>query len=311
MSGRFRSLTLATFLISIGSTLLAQVLTVGFNGGGPSYAGNVSATVPQTTLQLASAASVAGDITTATFGWSASPCPAAVKIKFFRPFNFIDSGPGYIFLTERGPFDVAQPMQSSSLYPPVTQTVNLTPAVALRKGDVIAITNLTTCGGPTYVADLPSPLPPWAPSSLTVPGDVKADIRTHSLGRPVFVTAFGVTRVLPLLGGRFHVTMIATDPRSGVTAFGVPNQNGDRAGYFALPDLTGDSHFPEVTVKMLDATSSPALGGNFWFFHAPLTDVSYTLTVTDSVRGTSRTYSSSPGSPGQLCGGVDTSAFLP
>ncbi len=271
------------------------------------YGGSVSPTAQQTTLQLGLPASVAGDLTLATFGWSASPCPAAVKIKFFRPFN---SGLGYTFLTERGPFDVAQPMQYSARYPPVTQTVNLIPAVALLKGDVIAITNLTTCGGPAYAADAPSPFPQLPLSSLTVPGDVSADIHTYTLGRPVFVTAF-FAGVLPLLRGRFHVTMIATDPRSGVTAFGVPNQNGHRAGYFALPHLTGDSHLPEVTIKMLDATSSPALGGSFWFFHAPLTDVSYTLTVTDSVTGTSRTYSSSPGTPGQLCGGVDTSAFLP
>ena len=62
-------------------------------------------------------------------------------------------------------------------------------------------------------------------------------------------------------------------------------------------------------IKMVDATGSPALGGDFWFFHAPLTDVQYTITVTDSRFLTVRTYTNTSGSPGQLCGGVDTSAF--
>ena len=84
---------------------------------------------------------------------------------------------------------------------------------------------------------------------------------------------------------------------------------GDIAGYFSLPDFTGDPRFPEVTVKMVDATRSPALGGDFWFFHAPLTDVQYTLTVKDQHTGAVKTYSNSSASPSQLCGGVDTSAF--
>jgi hypothetical protein len=131
------------------------------------------------------------------------------------------------------------------------------------------------------------------------------------LGQPIFLAAFGTTNVLPLLGGRFHVTVLATDPRTGRTTVGYPNQVADGAGYFGLPAFTGDPHLPEVTVKMVDATRTPALGSAFMVFHAPLTDVSYALTITDSIKGTSRTYSNIAGGAGQLCGGVDTSAFLP
>jgi len=92
-------------------------------------------------------------------------------------------------------------------------------------------------------------------------------------------------------------------------AAGVPNPLGSSAGFFSLPDFTGDPTFPEVTVKMVDATGSPALGGDFWFFHAPLTDVQYTLTVEDRTTGAVKTYSNGSSSSGQLCGGVDTSAF--
>jgi hypothetical protein len=64
-------------------------------------------------------------------------------------------------------------------------------------------------------------------------------------------------------------------------------------------------------VKMVDATGAPALGGGFWFFHSPLTDVAYTITVTDTTTGAVRTYHNTSGSPGQLCGEADTSAFPP
>ncbi|MDQ6891074.1 MAG: hypothetical protein M3167_00130 [Acidobacteriota bacterium] len=304
-----RSPIVAGLVLLLGTPLAAQVLSVGFNN--PYYGGSVNPTRTQTTLQTAVPASVEGVVTTAIFGWSTSPCTAAVKIKFFRPFPRINAfHPIYTFLAERGPFDVAQPVQSSPLYPPVTQIVNLTPAVALRAGDVIAITNLTGCGGPTYVANLPPPLPPNGLTSLTVPGDASGDIFPVPPGPPVFLTAFGTTRVLPLLGGRFHVTMAATDPRTGATATGSPNGLSNEAGYFSLPDFTGDSHRPELTVKMLDATKTPALGGTFWVFYAPLSDVSYTLTIVDSLNGTTRTYSNLPGA-GQICGGIDTGAFLP
>ena len=103
--------------------------------------------------------------------------------------------------------------------------------------------------------------------------------------------------------------MTAVNPRTGSTAVGTPNSLGDSAGYFSLPAFTGDSTFPEVTVKMVDATGAPALGEGFWFFHAPLTDVQYRITVKDRRTGAMKTYSNSSASPGQLCGGADTSAF--
>src|SRR5262249_30227269 len=110
---------------------------------------------------------------------------------------------------------------------------------------------------------------------------------------------------------RFDVRLSATDPRSGQQTIGTPVPLGRSAGFFSLPDFTGNPAFPEVLVKMVDATGSPSLGGNFWFFYAPLTDVDYTLTVQDTVTGALRTYHNAVGDSGQLCGGVDTSAFTP
>ncbi|MEA2691436.1 MAG: hypothetical protein QOJ16_823, partial [Acidobacteriota bacterium] len=43
-----------------------------------------------------------------------------------------------------------------------------------------------------------------------------------------------------------------------------------------------------------------------WFFYGALSDVAYTLTVTDTVKGTQKTYRNPQGN---LCGGADTATF--
>jgi len=56
-------------------------------------------------------------------------------------------------------------------------------------------------------------------------------------------------------------------------------------------------------VKVLDATS---FTGKFWVFYGALTDVEYTITVTDTLRGIERQYHSAAY---QICGDADTAAF--
>lgn len=283
-----------------------------FVGAAGPYGGNVVSTSTQTILQLAYRVALDGEATKATFGWSASPCLAAVKIKFFRP----STNTTFSFVTERGPFDVTEPArtptQPNPTFPPVIQTVALNPPVALLAGDAIAITNMTSCGGPTYIG---GPVPPIT-FTYVLPGDVSstfAILKALPSGAGVFVSATGSTRILGLVLNRFQITLTASDPRTGRVAVGTPNALGHgSAGFFSLPDLTGDPDFPEVAVKMVDARFIvPTLGGGFWFFHAPLTDVQYTLTVKDRVTGAVKTYSNVPGDSGQLCGGADTSAFPP
>ncbi len=298
--------------LAASSASLGQDISVGDRN--PIYAGSLNPSGVETVFQISGlAANADGVATTAVFGWSNSPCPAAVKIKFFRPEPVVGvSVRGASFLTERGPFDVTQPLSFSGPGPPVTQTVILSPPVQLRRGDIIAITNLTSCGGPTFVREILSPLP--LRSSVAVPGDIVfALLLPDPPYKPaVFAAAFGSGPTLELLG-RFRVGLVATDPRTGRQTGGSPVLLTRSAGYFSLPDFTGDSTFPEVMVKMVDATGTPSLGGTFWFFHSPLTDVQYTITVTDLRNGSVRTYrnASASASPGQLCGGVDTSAFRP
>jgi hypothetical protein len=59
----------------------------------------------------------------------------------------------------------------------------------------------------------------------------------------------------------------------------------------------------EVVVKILDGTSA---NGYFWVFHGSLTDLAYTVTVTDTISGVAKTYLKDAG---HFCGDADTAAF--
>ncbi len=59
----------------------------------------------------------------------------------------------------------------------------------------------------------------------------------------------------------------------------------------------------ELAVKMLDGRG---VNGSFWFLSGGLSDVAYTITVTDTVAGGAETYRNEAGS---ICGEIDTEAF--
>jgi hypothetical protein len=103
----------------------------------------------------------------------------------------------------------------------------------------------------------------------------------------------------------FAVTLSATDPHTGAAAPGVATQGNDLWGYFSIPAITGNPNNPEVFVKLLDGT---AINGEYWFFYGGLTNLEYTLTVTDATTGASKNYTKPAGSE---CGGSDTAAFAP
>ncbi|HVT03220.1 MAG TPA: trypsin-like peptidase domain-containing protein [Thermoanaerobaculia bacterium] len=109
--------------------------------------------------------------------------------------------------------------------------------------------------------------------------------------------------VLCLGENRFKVSLSARDQRTGTTAIGQAIPQNEIVGYFSLPALTMQPKNPEVFVKILDGR---AITGKYWLFYGGLTDVGFTLTVTDTATASVRTYTKTPGS---LCGGADTSAF--
>ena len=129
-----RRLSIAFGLVSTlftASVAVAQTVSVGNLPGNPNFGFNQT---PVTLIDLSNPANASGNLTDASFTWSATPCPAAAKIKFFRP----SPNGSFVFLAERGPFDVGS----------LTSFVFLSPPVAVQAGDLIGITRLTTCGSP-------------------------------------------------------------------------------------------------------------------------------------------------------------------
>ncbi len=106
---------------------------------------------------------------------------------------------------------------------------------------------------------------------------------------------------LCLLKNRFQVEVDFVD--GGVTKKARTKTFSDETGFFwffAAANL-------EVGVKMLDGRS---VNNRFWAFHGAMTNLQYTVKITDTIKGTTKNYSR-PASSGTVnCGGADTQAFL-
>ena len=101
------------------------------------------------------------------------------------------------------------------------------------------------------------------------------------------------------LNGRFRVEVRFTDPRSNLPGAGhaVP-LTSDTGGFWFF-----DASNAELIIKILDGR---ALNGHFWVFMGALSDVEYTITVTDTQTGKSKAYRNAPH---QLASRSDTAAF--
>lgn len=101
-----------------------------------------------------------------------------------------------------------------------------------------------------------------------------------------------------LQNGRFtaSVTWTAADGRTG-TAVPVGVVANTQGFTFFTPDNV------DLTVKVLDGR---AINGHFWVFYGSLSDVAFTLTVTDTETGAQKVYTNPQGT---LASGADTSAF--
>ena len=132
--------------------------------------------------------------------------------------------------------------------------------------------------------------------------------------REVQVVNSTTLRLMSNTGNPFDITLHARDPRTGNEGEGEAIPQNDVFGYFTIPSLVpispGAPLVPEVFVKMLDARAIQ--GQDFWLFWGGLTDLEYTLTVTDTVRGTFKTKTNPARPPGQGtndCLGADTGGF--
>lgn len=101
-----------------------------------------------------------------------------------------------------------------------------------------------------------------------------------------------------LQNGRFTATVTWTDA-SGATGTGTPvGVAGNTQGFTFF---TSDN--VELTVKVLDGR---AINGHFWVFYGSLTNVAFTLTVTDTQTQAQKVYTNAQGTNGSI---ADTAAF--
>ncbi|HEX6899835.1 MAG TPA: hypothetical protein VF789_08980 [Thermoanaerobaculia bacterium] len=133
-----------------------------------------------------------------------------------------------------------------------------------------------------------------------------APVVSRSLPPPLPATAIGAaaacqpsTEGLCLNQGRFLVEVEAVDPRtnSKVRARAVPLTGDTGAFWFFGADNL------ELMIKVLDGRG---VNGRFWVYYGALSDVRYTITVTDTATQEKKTYENAPG---RLVSRADVEAF--
>ncbi len=108
----------------------------------------------------------------------------------------------------------------------------------------------------------------------------------------------GSAQDLCLFGDRFQVSVTWQTPY-GTTGAGMAETSNEDSGTFSFFDPSAI----DLVVKVVDGRS---VTGKFWFFYGALTNVAYTITLTDTVTGSSKQYQNAQGN---LCGLGDTSAL--
>ena len=181
-------------------------------------------------------------------------------------------------------------------------------AVAIAPGSVVYVStssgaHVSTDGGSTWSAldatsefvSQPLVLDPANPSRLFSAGFEGVFVLQVEPGGPCAFPG----RILCLQSGRFRVTVGWQASPLGPTfpAAAVPVTS--KSGYFWF--FHADN--VEVMVKVLDGTF---VNGHFWVFYGSLSSVQYTVHVTDTVTGETKTYENQAG---VLASVADTSAF--
>jgi len=171
-------------------------------------------------------------------------------------------------------FDASwQPLGSSFRINTYTQNLQILPAAAADAAGNVVAAWTSTVPAPTLIPELP---PEFFGTGQD--GD----------GSGVFAQRFATascpgTDQLCLGGGRFRVEVQYKDPTSGETRAGqaAPLTGDSGAFWFFAPSNA------ELLIKVLDGR---LVNGYFWVFYGALSDVEYTITVTDTVTGRRRTY---------------------
>jgi subtilisin family serine protease len=137
-------------------------------------------------------------------------------------------------------------------------------------------------------------------NGLVVPRiDVAAAVRSVGAGVPGSCVADATT--LCLNGGRFRVQVAWRAPALPDAGTGNAVARTADSGYFWFFSPNN----VELVVKVVDGR---VVNGRFWFFSGALTDVEYSIVVTDTATGAVRTYFNPSGSLASL---ADAAAFGP
>jgi hypothetical protein len=135
---------------------------------------------------------------------------------------------------------------------------------------------------------------------LNVFNDLLLLILSHSGGNGGNGGTTGDSTHLLLLGHRFSVTVTFIDPRT--------SKVGPGQAVALAADTTGafwffDSANLELMIKVINGQ---AVNGHFWVYYGALSDVDYTITVTDTKTGAKKTYHNPKGT---LASHGDVNAF--
>ena len=133
-------------------------------------------------------------------------------------------------------------------------------------------------------------------------GESAAEVAQPRVQRVEMESAAGAacsttSTALCLAQSRFEVRVDWSAPGQGGAGNAVSLSTD--TGYFWFFDAAN----VELIVKVLDAR---VINGKFWVYYGALSDVEYTITVTDTVTGAQKTYSNPSGNLGS---GADTEAF--
>jgi hypothetical protein len=177
------------------------------------------------------------------------------------------SEPGiYATLFDRAWHPLTQPLRLHE----ARSTPEAQPAVAASAGGFLAVWS-------RGVRDPTVPAPPWTDGSSW-------GIFGRRLGDPRCAAG---SEVLCLDGGRFEARVDWKNPFTGQTGTGKALPlTGDTGSFWFF-----DAANLELTIKVLDGGG---VNGHFWVFYGALSNVEYTITVTDTSTGAAKTYHNAP-----------------
>jgi hypothetical protein len=204
-----------------------------------------------------------------------------------------------IVVRSGGPTTVKAPVPNSALFtPPVAGSLLALPGAGSPSARSAPFLAYAWTGGAATLNGVPLPLHDGVIENAT-PGPYALVVAGVTVGSALLQASRCTTDpTLCLANDRFKL-QVQWQLTTGEKGQGHPVALSGDTGYFWFFNEAN----VELVVKVLDGRS---INGDFWVFYGALSNVQYTLTVTDTVTGTVRTYRNRQNHLASL---ADTSAF--